>query len=98
MTGVEKLMDFDVQKDLRVKDGTYNVKIELEQEVGPYTRECAKVLTGAIIRNNEKRLYGEKLNMDEVSSKISEQLTRWIKDDDFSVKSVNVTLVKANKR
>ncbi|MBR3891269.1 MAG: hypothetical protein IKJ30_04270 [Bacilli bacterium] len=98
MTGVERLMDFDVQKDLRIKDGAYNVKIELEQEVGPYTRECAKVLTGAIIRNNEKRLYGEKLSMEEVSSKVSEQLSHWIKDDDFSVKSVNITLVKANKR
>ena len=32
MTGVEKLMDFDVQKDLKTKEGTYNVKIELEQE------------------------------------------------------------------
>lgn len=98
MTGVEKLMDFDVQKDLKTKEGTYNVKIELEQEVGSYTRECAKVLTGSIIRNNEKRMYGEKLSMEEVSSKISEQLAHWIKDEDFVVKSVNVTLLKANRR
>ena len=98
MTGVEKLMDFDVLRDLKSKESAYNVKIELAEEVGPYTRECAKVLTGAIIRNNEKRLYGEKLTMSEVSEKVSEQLTHWIKDDDFVVKSVNITLVKENKR
>jgi hypothetical protein len=98
MMGVEKLMDFDVSKDLRTKNGSYNVKIELEQEVGPYTRECAKVLTGSIIRNNERRMYGEKLSMDEVSSKITEQLGHWIKDEDFVVKSVSVTMIKENKR
>ena len=98
MMGVEKLMDFDVSKDLRTKNGSYNVKIELEQEVGPYTRECAKVLTGSIIRNNERRMYGEKLSMDEVSSKITEQLGHWIKDEDFVVKSVNITMIKENKR
>ena len=36
--------------------------------------------------------------MSEVSEKVSEQLTHWIKDDDFVVKSVNITLVRGNKR
>ena len=56
MTGVEKLMDFEVSKDLKEKNGTYNVKIELGNEVGPYTRECVKVLVSSMIRNNEKGL------------------------------------------
>ena len=43
-------------------------------------------------------MYGEKLSMDEVSSKITEQLGHWIKDEDFVVKSVSVTMIKENKR
>ena len=54
MTGVERLMDFDVQKDLRIKDGAYNVKIELEElqaEQSPATSpnsEVVKLLSQAI--------------------------------------------------
>lgn len=98
MTGVEKLMDFEVSKDLKEKNGTYNVKIELGNEVGPYTRECVKVLVSSMIRNNEKGIYGSKLTMSDLASKIITDIPHWVKDEDLVIHDVNISLLKTNKR
>jgi hypothetical protein len=98
MNNVEKIMEFDVLKDLKDKESTYNVKIELENEVSSYTRECAKALASAILRNNEKRIYGEMLGFKEITSVISEQLTHYLESENFKIKSIDVTLINAKKR
>ena len=98
MTGVEKLMDFEVSKDLKEKNGTYNVKIELGNEVGSYTRECVKVLVSSMIRNNEKGIYGDKLTMSALSSKIAKDVPHWVNDEDLVIQNVNISLLKTNKR
>ena len=98
MMSVDKMMDFDVLKDLKNKDSAYNVKIELESEVTSYTRECAKALASAIIRNNEKRIYGEFLGFKEVSKVIEEQLTHFLESENFKIKSINVTPINVKKR
>ena len=97
MVGVEKLMDFDVLKDLRDKESAYNVRIELENEVTSYTRECAKALASAILRNNEKHIYGDRLGFKEVSKVIEEQLTHYLESENFKIKSINVSLINTKK-
>ena len=98
MANIDKVMDFDVLKDLKDKESTYNVKIELESEVSSYVRECAKALTGSIIRNNEKRIYGEMLGFKEITKVIEEQLTHYLESENFVIKSIDVSLINAKKR
>lgn len=98
MVNVDKVMDFDVLKDLKDKDSAYNVKIELENEVTSYTRECAKALASAIIRNNEKRIYGEFLGFKQISKVIEEQLTHYLESENFKIKNITVSLINAKKR
>lgn len=98
MNNVERMMEFDVLKDLKDKESTYKVKIELEEEVTSYTRECAKVLASAILRNNEKNIYGERLGFKEVTKVIEEQLTNYLASENFKIKNIKVNLINTNKR
>lgn len=83
-------MDFDVETDLKEKDKKYNIKIELENEVeDSNTRELAINLAGSIVRNNEKNLYGARLNDASLADLIKERLNKWVpQETGFKAKSV----------
>ena len=83
-------MDFNVQTDLKEKDKKYNIKIELENAVeDSNTRELAINLAGSIVRNNEKNLYGTKLNDTLLADLIKERLNKWVpQETGFKAKSV----------
>ncbi len=74
-----KFMDFKVETDLKKKSGIYNIRIELENEVeDSNVRELAINLAGSVVRNNENKLYGERLTDDKLSLLIKERLNKWV--------------------
>jgi hypothetical protein len=99
MKDVARNMDFDVYTDLKDKSKEYNVKIELENEVNPYTRELAIALSGTIVRNYHKRIY-ESITTDlELADLIKDKLNTWIpKESEFVAKTVTTGPKRVQRR
>ena len=88
------LMDFNVDTNLKKKDGSYNVRIKLEKEIEDHnTRELAINLAGSIVRNNEKGIYETKLSDALLENLILEKLNKWVPED-TGFKAVDVKVKK----
>lgn len=99
MKDVLKKMEFEVFTDLKPQNNTYNVVIDLENEVDSHTRELAIALSGAIVRNNFKKLYGKILDNNELAEVIKDKVNTWIpKECNFYANNVNVSMKLVAKR
>lgn len=100
MKDVAEKMDFDVISDLHDKNSRkYNIKIELEKEVDSTTRELAITVSGATVRNYYKKMNGA-VNDTELADLIKEKLhsSAWMPNEEFKVKSVNLSLIHKKAR
>jgi hypothetical protein len=99
MNDVARKMDFDVYTNLKDRNQEYNIKIDLDNEVSPDARELAIALSGAIVRNNFKMIYGKILNDEELATSIKDRLNTWApKEANLKVNAVQVSLKKLKSR
>ena len=92
MNDVSKKMSFEVCTDLKNPKTFYGIEIDLEEEVDSYTREAAIALTGAVVRNNFKRVYDKVMDNAELADFIKTKLNSWIPN----ASSLNATRVVVN--
>ena len=92
MADVSRKMNFEVCSDLKNPTTFYEVEIDLEREVDSYTREAAIALTGSIVRNNFKNIYGKVMDNNELAQTIKEKINNWLPQGS----QMNVTRVAIN--
>lgn len=91
---VNGVMDFEVLTDYKKENAdTYQVKIELENEVNAQVRDAALSFTGIIVRNAKYEIYG-KFSEEKLQEIIKEKLNEWLAKYNFVAKNVKLSLKK----
>ena len=99
MNDVSKKMNFEVSTDLNNPKEFYNIEIDLEKEVDFYTREAVIALSGAVVRNNVKKIYDKVMNNEELSEFIQKRLNSWLPNSsNIYVTRVMVNPIQAKTR
>ena len=99
MNDVSKKMSFEVYTDLKNPKTLYGIEIDLENEVDSYTREAAIALTGAVVRNNFKKVYDKVMDNSELSEFIKEKLNGWLPNSaSLTATKVSVYPIQNKKR